>query len=208
MGHLPDSFNHYIENGCMRCKYGATPDCKVNSWRKEILLLREIIQQTELEESIKWGVPCYILKDKNVLNISALKSAACIGFFKGALIESQSTLLEAPGENSQAVRLIKFTSTKEIKDNAKEILRLINLAIAIEKEGKKVDFKKESEPIPEELMQAFENNPAFKTAFYKLTPGRQRGYLLHFNQAKQAATRVKRIERYTVKILDGLGFHD
>jgi uncharacterized protein YdeI (YjbR/CyaY-like superfamily) len=47
-----------------------------------------------------------------------------------------------------------------------------------------------------------EADPAFRDAFERLTPGRQRGYLLHFNDAKQPATRAARIERVQDPIME------
>ncbi|WP_420845238.1 YdeI/OmpD-associated family protein [Maribacter litopenaei] len=61
---------------------------------------------------------------------------------------------------------------------------------------------------PEELQRAFEEDSDLKTAFEKLTPGRQKGYLLYFSGAKQSATRTSRIEKYKSRIFDGKGFHD
>lgn len=81
-------------------------------------------------------------------------------------------------------------------------------AIAIEESGQKVEFKKNMEPVPIELLQAFEDNPAFKKAFYALTPGRQRGYIIYFSQPKQPQTRMERIAKYKQQIFDGIGFHD
>jgi uncharacterized protein YdeI (YjbR/CyaY-like superfamily) len=50
--------------------------------------------------------------------------------------------------------------------------------------------------------------PALRTAFEALTPGRQRAYLLHFSSAKQASTRISRIEKSVQRILDGKGMND
>lgn len=61
---------------------------------------------------------------------------------------------------------------------------------------------------PKELTDRFHEDPVFKAAFDELTPGRQRGYVLHFSSAKQSKTRAARIEKYRPRILDGKGFHD
>ncbi|MFZ9978311.1 MAG: YdeI/OmpD-associated family protein, partial [Candidatus Kapaibacteriota bacterium] len=88
------------------------------------------------------------------------------------------------------------------------IVDYIKQAIVIERTGKKVAFKKVDDPIPEELSIAFKIQPELKTAFYALTPGRRRGYLLHFNQAKQSATRESRIQKCIPLILEGKGFQE
>ena len=81
-------------------------------------------------------------------------------------------------------------------------------AIEVEKAGLKVHFKKNPEPVPQELEQRLEGDPVLRSAFESLTPGRQRGYILHFSQPKQSATRVARIEKCVPKILNGEGLHD
>ena len=82
-------------------------------------------------------------------------------------------------------------------------------AIEIEKAGLEVEFKPTKEyAIPEELQSKFEELPALKTAFEHLTPGRQRGYILHFSQPKQAKTRAARVEKYVQQIFDGKGMDD
>jgi uncharacterized protein YdeI (YjbR/CyaY-like superfamily) len=167
-----------------------------------------IILKSELTEELKWSNPCYTFDGKNILMLSALKDYAVIGFFKGALLNDPHKLLESPGKNSQAAKRLTFTDIAIIQDQEKIILEYISEAIEIEKKGLKVEFKKEPEPIPEELASVFENDAALKTAFFELTPGRQRGYILHFSQAKQAKTRFSRIEKCIPKIMEGKGFHD
>jgi uncharacterized protein YdeI (YjbR/CyaY-like superfamily) len=103
---------------------------------------------------------------------------------------------------------VKFTSLNEIKKKKAIILDYIQQAIAIEESGKKVIFAKEQEPIPNELLDMFSQHPRLKTAFESLTPGRRRGYLLHFNQAKQSATKVSRINACMSKILSGKGLNE
>ena len=60
----------------------------------------------------------------------------------------------------------------------------------------------------EEFQQKLEGNLALKTAFEKLTAGRQRAYLLHFSSPKQAKTREARVEKCTEAILDGKGLNE
>lgn len=81
-------------------------------------------------------------------------------------------------------------------------------AVAIEKSGVKVAFKKNPEPLPEELLQKFNEAPVFEKAFFALTPSRQRGYILYFSQPKQPKSRAGRIEKYMDKIMCGEGLND
>jgi uncharacterized protein YdeI (YjbR/CyaY-like superfamily) len=81
-------------------------------------------------------------------------------------------------------------------------------AIEVEKIGLKANFKKNQEPIPEEFQKKLDENTALKTAFYALTPGRQRAYILHFSAPKQSSTRAARVEKLIQQILDGKGLND
>ena len=197
----------YLIDGCMRCKYGGTPQCKVHNWREELEMLRQIVLETGLTEEIKWGAPVYTHKGKNIVSVVALKESANIGFFKGVLLTDKHKILQQQG-NLQSDRIIKFTNVKDI-EKVKDVLKEYVLeAIEIEESGKKVEFKKNPEPIPNELLEAFEQDPAFKKAFYALTAGRQRGYIIHFSQPKQSQTRIGRIEKYKEQIFNGIGLND
>ena len=198
----------FLIDGCGRCQYFKTPQCKVNTWREELILLRDIVVDSELKEEYKWSQPCYTYEGKNVLIVSALKDFALISFFKGTLLRDAKKLLHAPGKSSQADRQFRFTSVKEVVEAEHYIRAYIHEAIEIEKQGLKVSFKKNPEPFPQELIDKFERDPVFEKAFKSLTPGRQRGYILHFSQPKQSKTRASRIEKCIPKILKGEGLHD
>lgn len=116
-------------------------------------------------------------------------------FSKGVLLNDTHKILTQQG-NLQPDRIIKFINADDIKKLKSVIKSCVLEAIAIEESGKKVEFKKNPEPIPDELLQVFEDDPAFKRTFYGLTPGRQRGYIIHFSQLKQSQTRMGRIEKY------------
>ena len=62
--------------------------------------------------------------------------------------------------------------------------------------------------MPEELQNKLDEDPAFKKAFYALTPGRQRGYMYYISQAKQSKTREERVEKYRQQIMNGKGIDD
>jgi len=160
-----------------------------------------------LTEEIKWGVPVYTENGKNIVTINALKKSANIGFFKGVLLKDTHKILQQQG-NLQSDRLVKFTNIEEVEKLEDVLKSYILEAIAIEKSGKKIQFNKNPEPIPDELLQAFEDEPSFKTAFYELTRGRQRGYIIYFSQPKKSETRTNRIEKYKPQIFDGVGLND
>ena len=95
------------------------------------------------------------------------------------------------------------------QSNCNGVEKYIFEAVEIENAGLRIELKKTSDyPVPSELQQKFEENEAFKEAFYALTPGRQRGYLLHFAAPKQSKTRESRIEKCLPAIFNGKGMHD
>lgn len=198
----------YLLQGCGRCDLGGTPACKVRTWEAELRQLRRIVLDMGVKEELKWSVPCYTWEGKNVLIVSAFKEYAALSFFKGVLLKDHYKLLQTPGKNSQASRLLKFTNLDQVLAQEAVVRAYVEEAIEVEKAGLKVEFKKRLEPIPEELEFALQANPALKAAFEALTPGRQRGYILYFSAPKQIKTRFARIEKYIPKILAGKGLHD
>lgn len=204
---LNPQVDQYLIDGCMRCQYGATPLCKVLRWREALEMLRQIVLETGLKEELKWGVPVYTHNGKNIVTVNALKESANIGFYKGVLLTDKHQILSQQG-NMQSDRIVKFTNVDDIKKLTTLLKAYIEEAVAIEESGQKVVFASLPEPAPEELLQAFEEDPAFEKAFYSLTKGRQRGYIIHFSQPKQAQTRAGRIEKNKQQILNGVGLHD
>ena len=182
---------------------------KATKWREALETLRKIILEVELTEELKWGVPCYTLKKNNVVLIHDFKDYCAVLFPKGALLIDSEGILIQQTENVQAARQIRFTSVEQIIATQTVLKTYIYEAIEIEKAGLKVELKKPSEfKISEEFQQKLEENPALKSAFYALTPGRQRGYLLHFSAPKQAKTREARVEKCMPFIFAGKGLTD
>jgi len=178
-------------------------------WQEELMQLRKIVLETNLTEMIKWGVPCYVFQESNVVLLGAFKAFCSISFFKGSLLQDPNVILTKPGENSQSVRMIKFTHLDEIRELEPVIRAYIFEAIEIEKAGIKPALEKSVDlEFPEEFLQILDQDAALKAAFTALTPGRQRGYNLFFTAAKQPATRITRIEKYRQQILDGKGIND
>jgi len=182
---------------------------KAKKWQQELDQLRKIMLDTGLSEELKWGVPCYTLQKSNIVLIHVFKEYCALLFFKGALLNDANGILIRQTENTQSARQIRFTNIREIFDLGPLIISYIDEAIAIEKAGLKVDFKKSTELIyPEEFQNKLDQIPALKTAFEALTPGRQKAYHLYFSAAKQAKTRESRVEKYIPQILSGKGLDD
>ena len=130
-------------------------------------------------------------------------------FFKGVLLKDAKGILIQQTKNVQTARQIRFTSVEEIVKLKAILKAYVYEAIKIEKTGVKVNLKKTTEyNIPEEFKTKLVKDEKLKAAFYALTPGRQRGYLLYFSAAKQAKTRELRIEKYIKQILNVKGLDD
>lgn len=183
---------------------------KAGKWKEEFHLLREIVRENKsLEEDYKWMHPCYTFQGKNIVLIHGFKEYCALLFHKGALIKDTQGVLIQQTENVQSARQIRFTNTEQIIALRSIIKDYIKEAVEIEKSGKKVDMKKVADyPVPEEFQRTLDEDKALHKAFYSLTPGRQKGYLFYFNQARQTKTREARIEKYYQRILDGKGIDD
>ncbi|WP_431685786.1 YdeI/OmpD-associated family protein [Hahella sp. NBU794] len=182
---------------------------RTERWSDELALLRRMALDCELVEELKWGKPCYTSQQNNIVILQGFKDFCAILFPKGALLKDPRSVLEKPGENTQSARRIPFTKAEDIADMEAVIKAYIHEAVEVENAGLKVDFKTmEDYAIPEELQAKLDEIPAFKEAFNALTPGRQRGYLLHFSSPKQSKTRASRVARHMQQIMDGKGLND
>lgn len=205
----PDDVDAYLADGCGRCEFGRTDQCKARHWQHELTLLRGILLSTPLSEALKWHAPCYTAGGKNILMLSALKDSVVVSFFNGARLEDTERRLEKPGENSRFARYLRFTDAKGIEASEALIRAYVDEAIALSKHPEPSPAAADDSPeIPAELQAVFDAEPAFRSAFDALTPGRQRGYLLHFNAAKQSATRQRRIEKCKPAIFAGRGWNE
>lgn len=182
---------------------------KAKKWRAEFEALRELALDSGLTEELKWGCPCYTLGKANIILIHGFKEYCALLFMKGALLKDEKGILVQQTKNVQAARQLRWTSITEITKMKTTIKAYIKEAIAIEKAGEKIVFKPVAAyTMPEEFQQALDDMPELKTAFNQLTPGRQRGYLLHFSSPKQSQTRVSRIGKCVPAILKGKGLTD
>jgi uncharacterized protein YdeI (YjbR/CyaY-like superfamily) len=182
---------------------------KATRWQEEYDKLRVIVLDCGLTEELKWGCPCYTLEGSNIVLIHGFKEYCALLLMKGALLKDSKGILVQQTENVQAARQIRFTHVEEIIALEPVLKAYIKEAIKLEKAGVKVPLKKVSEfKMPEEFKNVLDGTPALKKAFYALTPGRQRGYLLHFSSAKQSKTRESRIEKNIPRILKGKGLED
>ena len=182
---------------------------KETKWQKEYNQLRKIVLNCGLIEELKWGVPCYTFQKTNVVLLHGFKEYCALLFHKGVLIEDTDGLLIQQTENVQSARQIRFTDLQQINELEAILKTYIFQAIEVEKAGLTVELKKTEEyPVADEFKIALDKNDELATAFDALTPGRKRAYLMYFSQAKQAKTRIARVEKCIPKIMEGKGLDD
>lgn len=178
-------------------------------WRAELEILRAIFLETGLTEELKWGHPCYTLDGKNVALLHGFKEYCAVLFHKGALLEDPKGVLVQQTKNVQSARQIRFTDAASVAKLAGTVKAYAKEAIANERAGLEVPKKStEDFEMPDEFRAEVAANEDLKAAFARLTPGRQRAYLLHFAQPKRASTRAARVQKHAPRILAGLGLDD
>jgi uncharacterized protein YdeI (YjbR/CyaY-like superfamily) len=182
---------------------------KATKWQKEYEKLRTLVLDCGLTEELKWGCPCYTYEGRNTVLIHGFKEYCALLLFKGALLADANGILIQQTENVQSARQIRFTSVQQIVNMERIVKAYIYEAIEVERAGLQVKLKKTKDfKIPEEFQNKLSKMPALKTAFDKLTPGRQRSYICHFSQPKLSKTRTARVEKYVKQILKGKGLDD
>ena len=182
---------------------------KERRWRAEYAALRQLCLAAGLNEDLKWGQACYDLNGGNVVLIHGFKDYCALLFIKGALLEDPKHVLVQQTKNVQAARQIRFASLADINKQKAALKAYIKEAIAVEKSGARVKMKSVAQfDVPEEFQKRLDDDPELAEAFHALTPGRQKGYLLHFAGAKQSTTRSARVKKHVPRILKGLGIDD
>lgn len=180
---------------------------RARQWQGEIRKLRAILLECGLEEDLKWGKPCFMFEGRNIGIIQPFKAHCALMFFKGSLLKDTDGSLRSQGEHTQSALRLEFTSEAQIKKRV--VTSYVRQAIAVEEAGLKVDFKAKRElELPVELTRVLKKDRALAKAFDALTPGRRRGYVLHFTEAKQPKTRTARIEKCIPRIRAGKGMND
>ena len=198
----PDS---YFALGCGRCDRFATPDCSTRTWLAGLLTLRRIAREAGLTETAKWGHPCYMHAGRNICLFGAFRGDYRLTFMNAALLKDPAGLLERQGANTRHPDCIRFTDNDAPARLEPQIRAYLAEAMAYAEQGLLPQKEPSEVPLPDELVEALDADPVLAEAFAALTPGRQKSWALHLNDAKASATRLSRIEKGRAKILAGKG---
>lgn len=195
----------YFDKGCGRCERFATEDCSTQHWRRGLVALRRICAELGLEETVKWGHPCYMHAGRNIAIFGAFRGDFRLSFMNAALIYDRDGLLERQGPSSQTPSMFRFTSVDQVGERAPAIRAYLRQLMDHADAGTRPQKTAREIDMPDELVEALDADPELAEAFMTLTPGRRTGYLLNLNQAKQSATRTARILKFRERIMAGKG---
>jgi uncharacterized protein YdeI (YjbR/CyaY-like superfamily) len=190
--------------------YATVDDFIVHSpaWNEELARLREILLETGLEETVKWGGPVYTHDGKNIVGIGGFKHYFGLWFFQGALLaDKDRVLISAQAGQTKALRQMRLTSAKEI--NARRIKAYVKEAIQLAKQG--IVIKPDRDKpllIPAELTKALKKNAKAATAFERMSKSCRREYAEYISSAKQDETKQRRLDKILPMIQAGGGLND
>ena len=198
----PDDF---FTKGCGRCDRFATPDCSTRPWIDGLNGLRRICLDLGLEETVKWGRPCYMHAGRNVALFGAFRGDFRLNLMNPGLLSDTEGVLERQGPNTQTPGTIRFTSAARVGEMAPVIRAYLRQLMDHAEAGTKPPKTQRDLDMPGELIDALDADPELAEAFHALTPGRRKSYMFNLNQARHSATRVARIEKFRALIFAGKG---
>jgi len=169
--------------------------------------LRQVVQAgcPDVEETIKWGMPHFYYRGKNMAHMAAFKAHCGFGFWHG----DQVTGAEA--DRSAMGQFGRIATVKDLPPKA-ELLKLVRKAAALIDAGDQVPrapkpAPKPSLPAPADLLAALRRSAAARRTFEGLPPSGQRDYIEWLLEAKQAATREKRLAQAIEWMEEGKSRH-
>jgi len=195
----------YFRDGCGRCARFATADCSARLWAEGLAALRRLCLAAGLTETAKWGHPCYVHAGRNIAIIGAFRGDVRLSFFNAALMTDPEGILQRQGPNSAHPDALRFTARVQIEALAPTIAAYLTEAMGYAEAGIKPPKVAGALDLPEELVEALDADPALAEAFHRLTPGRQKSYVIHLGTAKTSATRQSRLTELRPHILAGKG---
>lgn len=195
----------FFARGCGRCARFATAECSALLWRDGLAALRALCLEAGLEETAKWGHPCYMHAGRNVVLVTALRGDFRINFLEPALMTDPAGVMERQGANTRHPDTIRFTDPAQVAALAPVLRAYLAEAMGHAAAGRRAPKAAVEVDLPEELVEALDMDAELAEAFHALTPGRQRSYVVNLAGAKGAETRRRRIAGFRGKILAGKG---
>jgi len=195
----------YFAKGCGRCARFDSADCSAHRWHDGLAALRALCLDAGLEETAKWGHPCYVHAGRNVVLIGALRGDFRLNFFEAALMADPEGVMERQGPNTRHPDTISFTDAARVAALAPVIRAYLAEAMGHAAAGRRAPRDAVEMELPEELLEALDMDPELAEGFAALTPGRRRSYVINLGGAKGAETRRRRIAGFRGKILAGKG---
>lgn len=195
----------FFARGCGRCARFDTPDCSTRKWAAGLADLRRICLAAGLDETVKWGHPCYMHAGRNIAIIGAFRADFRLTFFDAALMTDPEGVLEPAGPNTRHAGVMRFTDNAQVATMEPVIRAYLAEAMGHAAAGTRPPKDDSAPDLPDELVEALDHDPELAEAFHRLTPGRQKSHVIHLASAKTSATRNARIARLRDKILAGKG---
>jgi len=163
--------------------------------------LRALVHQYApgAEETLKWGVPHFVLGGQNLAGMAAFKEHATFGFWRDEEVTGSP---RDPGAMGSMGRL---ASLADLPDD-KKIAAFIAKAAALCAEGKPTrpaPKPKAALDLPTDLGAALKANAAAQGHWDAFSPGKRRDYVEWVLEAKREETRVKRIETIVAQVAEG-----
>lgn len=163
----------------------------------------------DIEETMKWSAPFFDYK--GVLgNMAAFKNHVSWGFWKAQLMKDPHKLLSPSGESGtmfggKASDVKDLPSKKVLVEYVKEAMRLNEEGVKI----KRAPSTRSDTPleIPADLAGALKKDKKAKAAFDGFSPSQKREYVEWLVDAKQEATRAKRLATAMEWIAEGKTRH-
>lgn len=179
-------------------------------WTKELGLLRSIMLECGLEETVKWGEPAYLHRGKNIIGLSGFKAYVSIWFHQGCFLRDElQKLVNAQKGKTKALRQWRF---KDVSAVDRDLVKAYVLEAMDNQEKGMVmkPAKRSAKPlvIPDELKKAFASDLDLSHHFEQLTLSKKREYAEYIAEAKRAETKQRRLEKIIPMIRSGVGLND
>ncbi len=198
----------YFTKGCGRCERFDTPDCSTRRWIDGLNRVRRLCLDAGLEETLKWAHPCYVHAGRNIAILGAFRDDFRLSFFKAALMKDPNGVLEKQGPNTRHPDMIRFSDDARVAELEPVIRAYLKEAMGYAEAGTEPPKETREIALPDELVEAMDADADLAEAFHRLTPGRQRSYVINLGSAKKPETRFARIAKFRDKILAGKGATD